>query len=163
MVQKNCKGLVPQPGPHAPEDEALLAAARGLVAEVRASIDVQALHLALTQIWSVVAAANGYVDRQAPWALRKTDPARMGTVLYVLAEVIRHLGIVMQPFTPGAAAKLLDQLCVAPDRRSFVHLDESLVPGTALPRPEGIFPRFVEAEAEVTGAMGTGAAGAGAC
>ena len=80
------------------------------------------MHLALTQIWSVVADANGYVDGQAPWALRKTDPARMETVLYVLAEAIRHLGIVMQPFMPAAAAKLLDQLCVAPDRRSFAHL-----------------------------------------
>jgi methionyl-tRNA synthetase len=162
MVQKNCKGLVPQPGAYAAEDEALLASARGLAHEVRASVDVQALHVALTQIWGVVAAGNGYVDRQAPWALRKTDPERMGTVLYVLLEVIRHLGILMQPFTPGAAAKLLDQLAVGPDRRSFARLGESLVAGTALPRPEGIFPRFVEAEDEVSGATGPWAAGAGA-
>jgi methionyl-tRNA synthetase len=157
MVQKNCKGLVPQPGPYAPEDEALLAAAQGLVLEVRACIDGQALHLALAQIWSVVAAANGYVDRQAPWALRKSDPARMGTVLYVLVEVVRHLGILMQPFTPAAAAKLLDQLAVDPERRCLADLEASLVAGTALPRPEGIFPRFVEAEDEPAGAAGAGA------
>jgi methionyl-tRNA synthetase len=157
MVQKNCKGLVPQPAALAAEDETLLASARGLVGEVRGSVDVQALHVALTQIWGVVAAANGYVDRQAPWALRKTDPARMGTVLFVLVEVIRHLGILMQPFTPAAAATLLDQLAVDPDRRSFAHLGERLVAGTALPRPAGIFPRFVDAEDEVAGATGAGA------
>ena len=158
MVQRNCAGVVPEPGAFAPEDEALLASAQGLVAEVRASIEVQALHVALAQIWSVVAAANGYVDRQAPWALRKTDPARMGTVLYVLAEVIRHLGILMQPFTPSAAAKLLDQLCVPESRRSFAHLDADgvLAPGTALPPPAGIFPRFVEADEQAAGA-GAGA------
>ncbi len=38
------------------------------------------------------------------------DPARMGTVLYTLAETIRHLAILVQPFVPDAAAKLLDQL-----------------------------------------------------
>ena len=160
---KNCKGLVPQPGPHAPEDEALLAAARGLLAEVGASIDAQALHLALTQIWSVVAAANGYVDRQAPWALRKTDPARMGTVLYVLVEAIRHLGDPDAAVHAGRGGEAARPARRGPRpaqlRRTWT---QSLVPGTALPRPDGIFPRFVEAEAEAAGPAETGAAGAGA-
>jgi methionyl-tRNA synthetase len=149
-VQRNCAGEVPEAGVWAAEDEALLASAHGLLAEVRASIDAQAPHAALSQIWRIVAEANGYVDRQAPWALRKSDPARMGTVLYVLAEVIRHLGIVMQPFTPSAAERLLDQLVVPADARSFADLGPAgaLVPGTALPRPTGIFPRFVESEGE---------------
>ena len=150
MVQRNCAGMVPDPGAYRPEDEALLARARGLIEDVRASIDTQALHTALSQIWAVVAEANGYVDRQAPWALRKTDPARMGTVLYGLVEVIRHLGILMQPFTPSAADRLLDQLAVPEDWRSFASLGSggALPPGTALPRPAGIFPRFVSDEDE---------------
>ena len=47
-------------------------------------------------------AANRYVDEQAPWALKKTDPARMATVLYVLAETIRHLAILAQPVRQNA-------------------------------------------------------------
>ncbi len=70
----------------------------------------QAFHLALEAIWRVVGEANRYVDEQAPWALRRNDPARMRTVLYTLAETIRHLAILVQPFVPAAAAKLLDQL-----------------------------------------------------
>jgi methionyl-tRNA synthetase len=65
----------------------------------------------------------------------------------VLAETLRHLAILVQPFVPQAAAKLLDQLGVAADRRDFAALATPLTPGTTLPKPEGIFPRYVEPEA----------------
>jgi methionyl-tRNA synthetase len=106
----------------------------------------QAFHLALEAIWRVVAEANRYVDEQAPWALRRTDPQRMQTVLYTLAETLRHLGILAQPFVPGAASALLDQLAVPAEARRFVDLAEPLPLARDLPPPHGIFPRFVEAE-----------------
>ena len=74
----------------------------------------------------------------------------MGTVLYVLAEVIRHLAILTQPFVPTAAASLLEQLAVAPDARDFAALGGALTAGTALPKPEGVFPRIVEDATEDT-------------
>src|SRR5438132_8417429 len=119
MINRNCGAAVPEPGPIAEADERLLAEARGLVSRVRPLIAEQAFHLALETIWRVVAAANRYVDEQAPWALRRSDPQRMQTVLYTLAEVLRQLGILVQPFVPGAAAALLDQLAVPVDARSF--------------------------------------------
>jgi methionyl-tRNA synthetase len=67
----------------------------------------------------------------------------------VLAETIRHLAILVQPVVPDSAAKLLDQLAQGPDARDFAALAaRPLVAGTALPRPEGIFPRYVDAAAE---------------
>lgn len=146
MIAKNCGGAVPQPGPRTAEDQALLSAAADLLPQLRAAIDRQAFHIALAALWRVIADANVYVDRQAPWALRKSDPPRMRTVLYCLAEVIRHLGILAQPFMPASAARLLAQLSVAEDRRSFAVLapEHALQPDTALPAPVGIFPRFVE-------------------
>jgi methionyl-tRNA synthetase len=119
-----------------------------LLEAVRRQIDRQAFHEALETIWVVVRAANVYVDRQAPWALRKTDPARMATVLYVLAETVRQVALLMQPVTPAAVAGLLDQLAVPADRRSFAHFGEALSAGTPLPAPQGVFPRFVEPAAE---------------
>jgi methionyl-tRNA synthetase len=147
MINRNCAAAVPDPGPLAEADERLLAETRGLLARVRPLIAQQAFHLALETIWRTVAEANRYVDEQAPWALRRTDPARMGTVLYVLAEILRHLGILTQPFVPGAAAALLDQLAVPVPARGFADLAEALPPGRQLPVPRGIFPRFVTEDA----------------
>ncbi len=112
------------------------------------AFEKQAFHKALESIWNIVSEANRYVDAQAPWTLRKTDPDRMATVLYVLAETIRRLGILVQPVMPDSAAKILDLVAVAPDARDFAALDQKLVPGTALPKPEPVFPRYVEEKAE---------------
>ena len=147
MIAKNCDAQVPQPGPLDPADEALLGRARGLVVRLREAYADQAFHKALEATWDVVGAANRYIDELAPWALRKTDPDRMAAVLYVLAETIRHLAIVTQPVMPDSMAKMLDQLAVPGDRRDFASLDNQLLPGTPLPKPEGVFPRHVEEEA----------------
>jgi methionyl-tRNA synthetase len=105
----------------------------------------QAFHRALELIWTVVGDANRYIDEQAPWSLRKTDPPRMATVLYALTEVIRHLGILVQPFMPESAAKILAQLALSEDARGFDRLGpaHALSPGQALPAPVGVFPRYV--------------------
>ena len=152
MIAKNCAATVPDHGAFDDADRDMLGSAAALLAKVRRDMDRQAFHEALDSIWSVVRAANGYVDRQAPWALRKTDPARMGTVLYVLAETLRYLGLIVQPVMPGAAGRLLDQLAVAAEARTFAHMAPTcaLASGTPLPKPEGIFPRFVEEAGEKT-------------
>jgi methionyl-tRNA synthetase len=95
----------------------------------------------------VVADANRYFAGEAPWALAKTDPARQGTVLYVTAEVLRQVAILAQPFMPDSAAKLLDLLAIPADERSFAKLGGAarIAPGSALPPPAPVFPRYVEA------------------
>jgi methionyl-tRNA synthetase len=148
MINRECDARVPEPGAFTAADMGLLDAARGLLDTVRGHVSEQAFHLALETIWRVVAEANRYVDEQAPWVLRRSDPLRMRTVLYTLAETIRHLAVLAQPFVPGAAAKLLHQLAVPEGARSFAALAAApLVPGTSLPIPEGVFPRYVEAHA----------------
>ena len=148
MIAKNCDGQIPTPGAFDADDQALLGQAYGLLETVRALMDRQGFNHALEAIWVVIRAANGYVDRQAPWKLRKEDPARMATVLYVLAETIRHLALLAQPVMPDTMAKMLDQLAIPADARTFAALGEggALVPGTAIPKPEGVFPRFVDDE-----------------
>ena len=148
MVAKNCGGVVPRRGRLTDEDQGLLDGAAALLPKARDLVDRQLFHEVLDSIWQMVRSANGYVDRQAPWALRKTDPARMENVLWVLAEALRHVAILIQPVMPQAAARLLDQLGVAGEARTFEHLDgrHALASGTPLPPPQGVFPRFVEAE-----------------
>lgn len=155
MVAKNCGAQVPQPGPFTPEDTAFLDTAHGCIAQMRQELDVQAFHRALEALWRVVGDANVYVASQEPWVLKKSDPARMATVLYVAMEAIRHCALLAQPFVPDAAGRMLDQLGVADvdGARDFTAIgpDHALTPGTDLPPPEGVFPRYVE-EAESDGA-----------
>jgi methionyl-tRNA synthetase len=144
IVAKNCDGKVPAKGAITEPDTALLGRAKALLGIVRAELDDQAFHRALTLIWEAIADANRYVDAQAPWALAKTDPARRDTVLWVLAETIRRVTLLVQPFMPDSAARILDQLAVPAEQRAFADFDRELVPGRGLPPPQGVFPRFVE-------------------
>ena len=144
MVHKNCDAAVPTPGTFTDNDQERLKAAQDLLDRVRGALDRQAFNDALELIWVEVRAANGYVDAEAPWKLKKQDPARMQTVLYVLCEIIRHVTLLMQPFVPDACAKILDQLSLDDKQRGFDSISDgsALVPGTTLPKPVGVFPRF---------------------
>jgi len=148
MVNKNCDGALPAFGDFSDDDNAMLAQAHGLLNQVRAHMDVQAFNFALEDVWLLIRGCNGYVDRQAPWKLKKEDPDRMATVLYVLAECIRHIAILLQPFMPDSMDKMLNLLAVEAEARSFASLgpDHALKPGITIDKPEGVFPRYVEEE-----------------
>src|SRR3546814_798535 len=77
MINKNCDEQVPQPGAFTDADRKLLGSAHELLGKVRPLFAEQAFHRALEAIWQVVGDGNRYVDEQAPWALKKSDPARM--------------------------------------------------------------------------------------
>ncbi len=112
----------------------------------RTAMATQQIHQWLNVVWSVVAEANRYFAGEAPWALAKTDPARQKTVLYVTAEVVRQIAILTQPVMPDASEKLLDSLGIPDEQeaRDFAALGTRIAPGTALPPPVGVFPRYVE-------------------
>ena len=145
MVAKNCGGSVPAPGELGPEDRAMLDAAARLYEPVRAEFDEQQFHRALELVWRVVAEANRYFTVMEPWKLRKTDPGRMATVLWVTLEVVRVVGILVQAVMPDSAARLLDVLGQADgEDRLFAALGTPLAPGTELPAPAPVFPRYEE-------------------
>ncbi|WP_435595025.1 methionine--tRNA ligase [Tsukamurella tyrosinosolvens] len=148
MINKNCAGTVPTPGPFTPADEALLARADGLLATSRRHVGDQALHLYLEAIWEVLAETNRYFSAQEPWKLKASDPERMGTVLYTTAEVVRQVALLLQPVMPESAEELLTLLEQPKDRRTFEAVGTRLAAGTALPKPQGVFPRYVEPEPE---------------
>jgi methionyl-tRNA synthetase len=127
-------------------DQTILAAADAIYAKAREAMDRQGIKHYLDAVWGVVADANRYFAGEEPWAKRKTDFARMETILYVTAEVVRQVAILAQPVTPAGAAKLLDGLGQGADARSFKALGEAgrLVPGTAIPPPTGVFLRYIE-------------------
>jgi len=144
MIAKQYQGVLPAPGAFTENDKAILAQADGMISIARSAMATQQIHQALNAVWAVVAEANRYFAGEAPWALAKTDPARQRTVLYVTAEVVRQIAILAQPAMPDAAARLLDILGVPFEARDFAALATRIKPGTLLPAPAPVFPRYIE-------------------
>ncbi|TGD87323.1 methionine--tRNA ligase [Mycolicibacterium sp. CH28] len=146
MVNKNLGGVVPEPGAFSVEDGELLALADALLTKVRAHFEVPAMHLGLEAIWQMLGAANRYFSAQEPWVLRKSesdhDQDRFRTVLYVTLEVVRIAALLVQPVMPSSAGTLLDLLGQPASERDFSAVGVRIAPGTELPAPTGVFPRY---------------------
>ncbi|MDH2381126.1 methionine--tRNA ligase [Bradyrhizobium sp. CER78] len=148
MIAKQLGGVLPEPGEFSDNDKAILAQADAMLETSRTAMAAQQIHQWLNTVWAVVAEANRYFAGEAPWALAKTDPARQKTVLYVTAEVVRQIAIMAQAVMPESCAKMLDSLGIAADARNFTAIAERIRPGTTLPAPVGVFPRYVEPKTE---------------
>jgi methionyl-tRNA synthetase len=142
MIAKNCEGRVPPAGTVTPAEDALLAAVDTAQVSVMESFSQLALQNALEAIWSAMSNTNLYFADQAPWAVRKTDPARADTILYHTAEAIRKLAIMASWAIPTGAGTVLDLLGQSNEARNFKSLGTMIQPGLELPAPTGVFPRL---------------------
>ncbi|MDP8995174.1 MAG: methionine--tRNA ligase [Pseudomonadota bacterium] len=149
FIARNCDGVLPTGGKSDAADHALLA----LVAEVtRRDLPGHFDELALSQgieAWlRAVFACNQYIDAQAPWALRKTDPERMNAVLATLYMAIRDLAIAIAPVVPSSSAQLLDAMGVPQGERDYAALEDAdayrrlAASGFTLALPTPVFPRL---------------------
>ena len=100
---------------------------------------MQQFHAALEAIFAAIRAANVHITEQAPWALKKTDPARGVAVLRGLHDALRVIATVLTPFMPTSMAAMLDQLGVPEDARNLAALATPLPGGLALPPPAPLF------------------------
>lgn len=146
FLAKQCSGKIPEVKDA--YSDALLVHCTELKMKIVAAMENQEISLVLDEIIKLADMANSYIDYNAPWTLKKTDPEKMEYVLYVLLETIRHIAILLQPFIPESASKMLSQLKVSDDHRNLDHLGQngSLTPGMILETPTPIFPRFEEKE-----------------
>lgn len=115
MVDKYFVGVIPAPGEYAPEDRAIIDVVGASVVNADAAMERIAINEAIAEVWAIVDALNGYITDTAPWALAKDENQRerLGTVLYVVAEGLRALAVVLSPVVPQACAKLWSALGVA--------------------------------------------------
>ena len=142
FIYKNCDARIPEPGILDSDDNKLLNHGYLLISSIQDKIDSQALHEAIGLIVELSSAANVYVDSNAPWNLKKTDVNRMNRVLYVLAEVIRVIAILLQPFIPDSALKILKTLNIMDNSFLSLSINHALNPGHIITIPEPIFPRI---------------------
>jgi methionyl-tRNA synthetase len=141
MIAKNCDGAVPTPGAATEAEESLLAVITTAQHAASAAMADLAINTALEAIWQAMSAANLYFAEQAPWTVRKTDPARADTILYYTAEAVRRLTILSTWAIPEGCARILTLLGQS-TTPSFTDLSNMIEAGTPLPTPVGAFPRL---------------------
>ena len=154
MAVKYGNGKVPAPAAAADKDRILRETAARTVAEVEACFENLGLHKALIAVWEFINVTNKYIVEREPWVLAK-DPAnhaRLETILYNLLEALRITAVLITPFMPGSAAKIMGQLGVAdPAGQNFESIEAwgGLKAGSELKRGESLFPR-VEIKTEAS-------------
>ena len=148
MVNKNCDGVVPFPSCLKEEDESLISCAVfDTLNKYKDNFSNFRFDLALSDIIRLSSLANEYIDKNKPWVLKKGDTERMKSVLYTLVEICRVIGILLQPFTPDSAKKILLQTGYSEGEScsyiplSDISADKKVKSGKILPKPKGVFPR----------------------
>ena len=148
LIHKNCDGALPASEGRSEADDALLALLQRVTREdMPAAYERLAFSQALESWMSAVFACNAYIDEQAPWALRKTEIARMRTVLATLYIAIAQLAVAVLPVMPGSMARLLDAMGIAPELRTFEGIGSQWYSplaesGFRIDKPQGLFPRL---------------------
>jgi methionyl-tRNA synthetase len=141
FIAKNLDGRIEDSGRSDAADQALLDEVGAASRDFMAAFGDLALSQGVEAWMRGVFACNAYIDAQAPWALRKTDPERMRAVLATLVRAIRDLAITILPVVPGSAAKILDQLGVS-DRSHAALADDWNATRITIAAPTPVFPRL---------------------
>lgn len=146
MVGRYFEGIVPHRDPSG--DRTLVEKVRETLHRVDAAMSDLQLNTALDAIWTLVRAANRFVEVKAPWTLAK-DPSRraeLETCLYDLLEILRHLAVLLCPFIPEKAGQMWHQLGLrgrpTDQRIETLTRWDGMTPGTKLPKGEPLFPRI---------------------
>lgn len=155
MIFKNLDGAISSDYEAHADDQALLADIASMALDkLPAAFDDLAFSVGIEEWIRSVFASNQYVDTQAPWALRKSDPDRMRAVLMTLFKAVRMLAIAIRPVVPASADRLLDQMGIAADARDYAALADDnwlenlIATGFQVGQPTAIFPRLDLPEGE---------------
>ena len=153
MINKYNGGAILEPGEIRPVDQALIDDAAKTVADYKQYMDDMKLSDSIKLVWSFISRSNKYIDETTPWVLGKDEArkAELNRVLYNLAESLRIISVMIEPFMPTTARKMWEQLNVAEKfedvRISDIEVWGKTAVGTKINKPQQLFPR-IEIEEE---------------
>lgn len=154
MIVKNMDGVLEDFEPAEPDAALLNIVRTACTVDLPREFEKLAFSVGIEAWIKAVYACNQYVDEQAPWGLKKTDPERMKIVLQTLFVALRDLAIAIQPVVPEKSAALLEQLGIPENERSFAAYDDSdwlprlIKTGFTVGKPTPVFPRLELPEQE---------------
>ncbi|WP_264337322.1 methionine--tRNA ligase [Wolbachia endosymbiont (group B) of Dolichovespula media] len=143
FLHKQCFGVVPVVDRNLLKDDESLPNCKAIIDQVMDHLSKYEFNQIILLIINISSKANAYIDKSAPWTLRKTDRKLMDLVIYKLLEFIRIIGILLQPIAPKSAKMILDQLQIPKEQRDLKSLCNAYVGlDITLPKPTPIFLRI---------------------
>ena len=147
MIEKYFGGVVPAPAAYTELDQKLIDQAQGLWQSVEKSMNALQFSAALTEIWKLIGECNRYIDLTTPWILAKNeaDRPRLGTVLYVLLECARIVGVLIAPTMPRTPERIFAQIGVNDEALKTwdsIKAFGGVKPGSTVHKGEALFPRI---------------------
>ncbi len=147
MIEKYFDGATPQPKAYLEEDRALITLLEALPQKVEQEMNALQFSQALSEIWKVIGECNRYIDLTQPWVLGRTEEGmeRLATVLYVLAESLRFVTLLISPVMPSTPEKIYEQLGIVDDAlKTWDSLAKfgKLPAGLKVQKGAAIFPRI---------------------
>ena len=141
FISRYFGGQVPEPGPLGPEDEAVLKTLRSLFEKTTSELEGFRLKAALKAVVEIAREGNRFLNEREPWKLVKEDPGLARTTIYVAAQLVKALAILLAPFVPSSAEKLWSMLGMegSVHQASWEEALEPLKPGHRVGKPEPLF------------------------
>ncbi len=147
MIEKYFGGVVPAPAEYTELDRKIIDQAQSLWQSVEKSMNALQFSSALAEIWKLIGECNRYIDQTTPWILAKNeaDRPRLGTVMYVLLECARIVGVLIAPTMPRTPERIFAQIGVTDEALKTwdsVKTFGGAKPGSVVHKGEPLFPRI---------------------
>lgn len=145
MIEKYDGGVVPAPAETGDPDGELIEMAAEAAGKVEAQMDKFSFNMALEEIWKLIRRTNKYIDETTPWILAKEDAskARLDTVMHHLAESIRVISVLINPFLPNTSEKIRVQLGIPEESVNWQDAGRfDMMAGKKVKKGDPIFPRL---------------------
>jgi len=152
MIEKYFNGVIPDYSGSVGEfDASLLQVNLDTVNKYEEAMEKMEFSVALTSIWQLVSRTNKYIDETKPWALAKVEENKgeLASVMVHLAESLRRIGILLQPFLTRTPNAIFSQLGIHEETLTVWEslADFGCIPsGTKVEKAAPIFPRLDIAE-----------------
>jgi len=145
MIEKYNGGTVPSPKAEGEPDADLKEMGMSTAGRVEKYMDKFSFNLALEEIWKFIRRTNKYIDETSPWVLAKDEALkdRLDTVMFNLAEAIRIISVLINPFLHHTSVKIREQLGIAEESVEWADTERfDMMAGKVVKRGEAIFPRL---------------------
>lgn len=156
MIEKYFAGEIPAyKASETAVDQSLEQSAKETISKVEEALEQMQFSVALSSLWQLISRTNKYVDETEPWVLAKDESKkdRLGNVMAHLAESLRIVGVMLQPFLTESPSEIFKQLGIDDESQKewdSVYYPGQIKAGTRVQKGDPIFPRLeVEKEVQV--------------